>query len=238
MTVDPSTPLVVGAGPVGLTMASELARHGVQCRIIDRAAQRAPTSRALGIFPRTLELFSIMGAADKFIAAGHRLQGLSIHHGDNRLAKVDITSVASPYPFILSLPQAETERLLIEQLSTFGIEVERATTLSTLQQSDETVRATLKHDDGREEVVETPWLLGCDGAHSATRHALGMEFAGAQYDESFILADLRIGESIDPDRVHLYLGTDGILGLFPFGGIAGESLQVFRRTRAINHSLS
>jgi 2-polyprenyl-6-methoxyphenol hydroxylase-like FAD-dependent oxidoreductase len=199
-------------------MASELARHGVQCRIIDCAAQRAPTSRALGIFPRTLELFSIMGAADKFIAAGHRLQGLSIHHGDDRLAKIDITSVASPYPFILSLPQAETERLLIEQLGTFGIEVERATRLSTLQQGDETVHATLKHDDGREEVVETPWILGCDGAHSATRHALGMEFAGAQYNESFILADLRIGESPDPDRVHLYLGTDGILGLFPFGG--------------------
>ncbi len=218
MTLDPSAPLVVGAGPVGLTMANELARHGVRCRIIDRAAQRAETSRALGIFPRTLEAFSMMGVADKFISAGHRLQGLSIHHGDNRLAKIDITSVASPYPFILSLPQAETERLLIEQLGTFGIEVERATTLMTLQQNNETVRATLKHDDGREEVFETSWLLGCDGAHSASRHALGMEFSGAQYDESFILADLRIGELIDPDRVHLYLGTDGILGFFPFGG--------------------
>jgi 2-polyprenyl-6-methoxyphenol hydroxylase-like FAD-dependent oxidoreductase len=158
-----------------------------------------------------------MGIDDRFIAAGHRLQGLSIHHGTDRLAKIDITSVASPYPFILSLPQAETERLLIEQLSTFGIEVERSASLTSLQQTGERVLATLKHGDGREEVVETPWLLGCDGAHSTTRHALGMEFAGAQYDESFILADVRIGELIDPDRVHLYLSTDGILGFFPYG---------------------
>jgi 2-polyprenyl-6-methoxyphenol hydroxylase-like FAD-dependent oxidoreductase len=52
--------LVVGAGPVGLTMACELARNGVNCRIIDKAAVPATTSRALAIFPRTLEMFQIM----------------------------------------------------------------------------------------------------------------------------------------------------------------------------------
>lgn len=218
MPSDTPTPLVIGAGPVGLTMATELARHGVRCRIVDQARERSQTSKALAIFPRTLEVFSAMGIADRFLAAGQRLHGLSIHHGNQRLAAIDLTSVASPYPFALSFPQSETERLLIEHLSTFGIEVEREVCLTTLEQTSDKVHATLRHPDGRLEVVETPWLLGCDGAHSTTRHALGMEFAGAPYDESFILADVRVESPLATDRIHLFFGDDGILGIFPFGG--------------------
>ena len=99
MTPDSSVQLVVGAGPVGLTMANELARHGVRCRIIDRAAERSQTSRALAIFPRTLEVFETMGLADRFVALGHRLHGLSLHHRQEQIAQIDFTSVASPFPF-------------------------------------------------------------------------------------------------------------------------------------------
>ena len=73
---DPLPALVVGAGPVGLTMACELLRHGVRCRIIDRAAERSQTSKALAIFPRTLEVFETMGIADRCLAGGLRLHGL------------------------------------------------------------------------------------------------------------------------------------------------------------------
>ena len=213
-----SIPLVIGAGPVGLTMACELARHGVRCRIVDQNKERSQTSKALGIFPRTLEVFQSMGLADRFLAAGHRLRGLSVHNGAKDLAAVDFASVASPFPFALSLPQSETERLLLEQLATLGIAVEREVCLTTLEQTSAAVHATLRHADGRFENVETPWLLGCDGAHSSTRHALGMEFEGAQYEESFILADIRAESPLARDRIHLFLSDDGLLGMFPFGG--------------------
>ena len=216
MTPDSSVQLVVGAGPVGLTIANELARHGVRCRIIDRAAERSQTSRALAIFPRTLEAFETMGLADRFVALGLRLHGLSLHHRQEEIAQIDLTSVASPFPFALSLPQSETERLLGENLSSLGIEVERGVELTGLTQTSDAVRAVLRHGDGREEIVETPWLIGCDGAHSTTRHLLEMDFEGAQYDESFILADVQLESTLARDRVHLFLGEDGVLGVIAF----------------------
>ena len=216
MTPDSSVQLVVGAGPVGLTMANELARHGVRCRIIDRAAERSQTSRALAIFPRTLEAFETMGLADRFVALGLRLHGLSLHHRQEEIARIDLTSVASPFPFALGLPQSETERLLGENLSSLGIEVERGVELTGLTQTSDAVRAVLRHGDGREEIVGTPWLIGCDGAHSTTRHLLEMDFEGAQYDESFILADVQLESTLARDRVHLFLGEDGVLGVIAF----------------------
>ena len=216
MTPGAFVPLVIGAGPVGLTLANELARHGVRCRIIDRAAERAQTSKALAVFPRTLEAFETMGIVDRFLAEGHRIHGLSLYHGDERIAQVELTSVASPYPFVIGLPQAETERLLSEHLSNSGIQVERNTELTGFTQSSDSVRVLLRQSDGREETVETPWLIGCDGAHSTTRHQLEMEFEGAPYDESFILADVQLETPLARDRLHLFLGEQGVLGIIPF----------------------
>ncbi len=101
-------------------------------------------------------------------------------------------------------------------LSSLGIEVERGVELTGLTQTSDAVRAVLRHADGREEIVETPWLIGCDGAHSTTRHLLEMDFEGAQYDESFILADVQLESTLARDRVHLFLGDDGVLGVIPF----------------------
>jgi 2-polyprenyl-6-methoxyphenol hydroxylase-like FAD-dependent oxidoreductase len=216
MTPDSSTPLVVGAGPVGLTMAHELVRHGVRCRIVERAPERSQTSKALAIFPRTLEVFETMGIADRFLTEGHCLHGLSLHHRSEQIAQIDFTSVASPFPFALALPQSETERLLSEHLASFEIEVERGVELTGFTQASDAVCAALRHGDGREESFETPWLIGCDGAHSTTRHILAMDFEGAQYDESFILADVQLETTLAPDRVHLFLGEEGVLGVIPF----------------------
>ena len=216
MTAESSTLLIVGAGPVGLTMANELARHGVRCRIIERAPQPSQASRALAIFPRTLEAFATMGIVDRFLERGHRIHGLSLHHRAEQIAQIELTSVASPFPFALGVPQSETERLLTEQLASRGVEVERNVELTGLTQTSDAVRAKLRHADGREEEMETPWLIGCDGAHSTTRHSLGMHFEGAQYDESFILADVHLDSPLTCDRVHLYLGNDGVLGVIFF----------------------
>ncbi|MGI9087400.1 MAG: FAD-dependent monooxygenase [Chthoniobacterales bacterium] len=210
--------LIVGAGPVGLMMACELARHGVPCRIIDQAAERSQTSKALGVFPRTLEVFEATGVIDQALAAGTKIFALNIRHGEKELVRIDLSTVASPYPFVFSLPQSETERILIEHLDSLGVEVERNLELTGLTQTDTSVQALVRHADGRAETIETPWLLGCDGAHSATRHALGMEFEGAPYDESFVLADVRAESSLPKNEIHLFFSDEGLFALFPFKG--------------------
>ena len=216
MTADPSMPLIVGAGPVGLTLANELTRHGVRCRVIDRAAERSQTSKALGIFPRTLEAFETMGIVDRFLAAGGRIRGLRLYHREEQIAQVEMASVESPYPFVLALPQSETERLLEENLAGAGFTVERNLELTSFTQTSDSVQAVLRHTNGDEETVETPWLIGCDGAHSVTRHLLGMQFEGAQYDESFLLADVQLESALARDRLHLFFADDGVLGIIPF----------------------
>jgi len=70
--------LVVGAGPTGLVMACELARHGVRCRIVDKAAVRSDKSKALGVQARTLQVFESLGIAEKSIADGHLAEGINI----------------------------------------------------------------------------------------------------------------------------------------------------------------
>jgi 2-polyprenyl-6-methoxyphenol hydroxylase-like FAD-dependent oxidoreductase len=214
--------LIVGAGPVGLTMACELVRHGVRCRVIDKATERSQTSKAVGIFPRTLEVFETMGVIDRILEAGLRLRGLCIHNQKEQIAEIEMSSVASPYPFVFSLPQSETERILIEHLESSGVSVEREKELVGLTQTDTAVRAVIRTANGAEETMETPWLLGCDGAHSNTRHLLGLEFEGAPYDESFILADAKVETPLSKDQVHLFLSGEGIFAIIAMSADASR----------------
>jgi 2-polyprenyl-6-methoxyphenol hydroxylase-like FAD-dependent oxidoreductase len=136
--------LVVGAGPVGLTMACELARRGVKCRIIDKMGAAAPTSRALGIFPRTLEVFQMMGMVAPVLKAGHQLNGVAIYNRSGQIGHIGFSNLPSRYRYAINLPQSETEGFLIEHLAHFGNAVDREKELVGLVQSNDAVQAILR----------------------------------------------------------------------------------------------
>ena len=136
--------LVVGAGPVGLTMAAELARYGVAVRIVDRAAQRTDKSKALVLWSRTLELIDRMACGASFVAAGRKVTAANITAGTKRIAHVDFAAVATPHPYALMLPQSETERLLEEHLDRLGVHVERQVELTGLDAADDRIAVTLR----------------------------------------------------------------------------------------------
>ena len=216
----PLDALVVGAGPVGLAMAAELARYGLAVRVVDKAERRTDKSKALVLWSRTLELIDRMGCtAAPFLAAGRTVEASSIRVGDRLLARVRFAeaSAAAPHPYGLMLPQSETERLLEAHLAVLGVAVERGTELLRFAEAGgDSVRATLRRAGGAEETVEASFLLGCDGAHSTVRHALGLAFAGATLPGDWLLADVHLaGLRTPPDGIDLFWHAEGVLALFP-----------------------
>jgi 2-polyprenyl-6-methoxyphenol hydroxylase-like FAD-dependent oxidoreductase len=208
--------LIVGAGPVGLTMAAELARYGVALRIIDRAAARTDKSKALVLWPRSLELMDRLGCTGAFIAAGMRATGATIRAESGVIGHVSFAAEGTAYPFALMIPQSETERLLEEHLAAQGIPVERQVELLHFTPGEDGVEATLRHPDGREETLHTHWLLGCDGAHSAVRRGLGMAFEGETLPSEWVLADVHLANvTTPPDELAIHWHADGALVLFP-----------------------
>ena len=207
--------LVVGAGPVGLTMAAELTRHGLRCRLIDKSAARTDKSKALVLWPRTLELLDGAGAVEPFLAAGMRVVRATIHGNGERLAQLTLDAIASPYPYALMLAQSETERLLEEELGRLGGAIERQVELLDFRVTGDTVAARLRGADGSDESVQSAWLIGCDGAHSTVRHELGMDFAGDAIATDWILADVHLDGPLPPDELRIDWHAQGILAFFP-----------------------
>jgi 2-polyprenyl-6-methoxyphenol hydroxylase-like FAD-dependent oxidoreductase len=208
--------LVVGAGPVGLTMAAELARYGIAVRIVDKAAQRTDKSKALVVWSRTLELMDRMACTQAFISAGFKASAMNVIAGGKPVGHVSLDAIKSIYPFALMLPQSETERLMEEHLASHGVAVERSCEIIQFTPSADSVTAILKHADDREETLEVSWLIGCDGAHSTVRHGLGIQFEGNTQPSDWILADIHLsGVQLPPDELGLFWHSDGVLALFP-----------------------
>jgi 2-polyprenyl-6-methoxyphenol hydroxylase-like FAD-dependent oxidoreductase len=210
------TTLIVGAGPVGLTIAAHLHRHGIGCRIVDRSPQPSPYSKALVLWPRTLEMLDALGLAETFAATGMLLGSARIYGGARLLVRLALDLADTRFPRALMLAQNETERLLTEHLTRAGIVIERPVELLGLADAGDQVQATLGHVDGREEICRCDWLLGCDGAHSTVRHAIGAEFTGHAEPNDWMLADCRVEGPIPQDELSLFWHAHGVLAFFPF----------------------
>ncbi|MFG1243178.1 FAD-dependent monooxygenase [Xanthobacter sp. V7C-4] len=187
----PADVIVVGAGPVGLTLAAELARHKVRCRILEKAVAPSIYCRALGVTPRTLEVYEDMGVVRAMIDAGLWFEGLclAVDGAPARTIAPDLSDL--PYGMI-GIPQPVTERILTAHLAGFGIDVERGVAVNGLVQAGEKVRLDLVGPDGREDFAHARFVVGCDGAHSFVRHALGIPFEGDAFPYPFMLGDVHL----------------------------------------------
>lgn len=215
--------LIAGAGPVGLTLANELARHGVKVRIVDKSPTRTDKSKALVLWSRSLELLDDAGYARDFMSAGMIAHGAQISTGREIVARIGFDTIDSRFPYALMIPQSETERVLEQRLAKHGVTVERTVELTGFKdngfkEGGKGITATLKKASGETETVAADWLAGCDGAHSTVRHTLGMEFAGTTMQSDWVLADGHIAGIEPKDRIHIYWHRDGILAFFPIVG--------------------
>ncbi|MBB4710994.1 2-polyprenyl-6-methoxyphenol hydroxylase-like FAD-dependent oxidoreductase [Streptomyces luteogriseus] len=184
--------LIVGAGPVGLTAAAELRRQGVTCRIIDRLPARLPYAKAVGVQPRTLEVWDRMGMVRAALEAAVPLRGQLTYADGVEQARFEMRLPPEvPYGFA-ALPQYDTERIIEEHLARFGTGIERGTELLGFTQDEDGVVSRIVTASGAREEVRSRFLVGCDGAHSSVRKGLGLTFEGGAFPEEYMLADVEV----------------------------------------------
>ena len=209
--------LIVGAGPTGLVMALWLAKLGVPFRIIEKNGGPGQTSRAMAVHARTLEFYRQLGIADEVVRRGIKVERMRLHEGGGDGSVLNFSDFGkglSPYPFILTFPQDEHERLLGERLHAMGVQVEWNTELSGFTDAGDHIEAILKAD-GKEEKCATSFLCGCDGAHSAVREGLKLKFPGGIYEQMFFVADLAADGAPANGDVNFFLGTHQLCLTFP-----------------------
>ena len=180
--------VVVGAGPVGMWLAAELHRGGVRPVVLERRAERPPHSKALTIYPRTLEQFAMRGIAGRWTAEGMPVPSSHYAILTNRL---DLSFLDTRFPYTLFLPQRRTEELLAAHLAELGIPVLREHAVTGLRQDAGGVDLDVMTPGGPVN-LRAAYVVGCDGASSTVRKAAGLGWAGEPSTWTTILGDTEL----------------------------------------------
>ena len=211
--------VIVGAGPVGVTLACELARRHVGFRLVDSALQPFGGSRGKTLQPRTLELMDDLGVIEKVLARGEWTPPIRVHqHGhectidhlfDDRRPTPD-----TPYPRGFTIAQNLTEEILRQRLTELGGQVEYGVGLVALEQDADEVVLNLSTASGAQR-QRARYVVGCDGGRSTLRALLGVAYEG-NTDETrrLYVADVRLS-GLDRATWHSFRGPGGMLNLAP-----------------------
>jgi 2-polyprenyl-6-methoxyphenol hydroxylase-like FAD-dependent oxidoreductase len=203
--------LVVGAGPVGLTVAIVLTQLGHDVTVVDDQAEGANTSRAAVVHPHTLELLEPYGVTPNLVARGVHTPTFTIRDRDDLLISVPFSDLPTRYPYTLMISQADTEAFLLDRLEQLGAKVIRPVTVTEIAQDGADVVATFA-DAHR---MRARYLVGADGMHSTVRERSGIAFSGGTYAESFTLADVRMSGGVPTGEVILYFSPAGLVVVAP-----------------------
>jgi len=210
--------LIVGAGPSGLMMAAQLLRYGIQPLITDNKEGPTSHSNALGVQPRSLEIYRQLGVSDKVVANGKKALGLMFSENGKQVATISLADAGkgqTAFPYVLMYQQFKNERLLLDYLTQNTCPVYWNTTLVTLTQQPTYAEVMLQNAEG-EYHLTCDWVIGADGAHSTVRKQSGIPFTGDIYPHHFYLADVKINAPfLDGNYAQLYLAKNGMSGFFP-----------------------
>lgn len=200
---------VIGAGPTGLMLACELAMRGVRVELLERRAQESNITRAFAIHARTMERLDARGLTEEILSRGFRVGEVAPIPG----ATVSLADeLQMRYPFILMVPQSGTEQVLATRAQRLGVPIVRGAELVGLEQDGDGVTLTLADGSSR----RARYVVGCDGAHSAVRRLLCVDFVGKQYQTHIMLADVQLTRPPE-EKMFARTNAEGVVLVLPFG---------------------
>jgi 2-polyprenyl-6-methoxyphenol hydroxylase-like FAD-dependent oxidoreductase len=201
--------LIVGSGPTGLTAALELARSGVDVRIVEKRQTPSGFSRAVGILPNSLRLLSTSGVSEQLMAEGIKIQDVDVHRNAQRILGLSFAGTGVDPDCIVALAQDRTESILRSALREQSIEVEYGMELAGISQNESRVLARFASGDE----LSVDHLLGADGVESVTRKELGIDYIGYDLPETWSIADVDASGWAGSGSLTLFLLDGGEVAL-------------------------
>jgi len=214
--------VIVGAGPTGLSLATQLLRYQIDFIIIEKNEKTTPFSKALVVQARTLEILNELGLAQRAIYEGRITTALNLFHRGKQKAAVNIAGLGnglSAFPYALSLEQSKTEKLLVEYLSGNGHSVFWNAEFIRFERKKKNLLIYYKDLNQEEQIIEALYLVGCDGAGSLVRHQMDILLEGDTVPKIFYVADVKLQSPvIDKNELYIFLIKKGFILFFPMEG--------------------
>jgi 3-(3-hydroxy-phenyl)propionate hydroxylase len=193
--------VVVGAGPVGLTAAIDLADRGQPVLLLDDDDTVSVGSRAICYSKRTLEILDRLGCGEAIAAKGVSWSVGKVFQGDALAYRFDLSPETGQHrPAFVNLQQYHFEACLVERARSLpALEMRWRHKVIAVEQDGERVTLTVSTEDGDYDVT-CDWLVVCDGARSPVRHMLGLDFEGRVFRDRFLIADIRMSSDFPVER--------------------------------------
>jgi len=191
--------LIIGAGPTGLALACQLLKYKIDFQILDIKDGITTLSKAMVVHARSMEVFDEMGLAETFESEGQPMKNINIMSSGEIAERLQLNKFGmglTKFPYLLTLEQSKTEKILYQHLVENNIVVNWNTQLLNYENNKDGVSALLKDTKGNTQSIQSRYIIGCDGAKSQIRHQMNISFEGSTIERTFYVADVAIKSDV------------------------------------------